>query len=50
MYSMPRPTFRQEKKALSKGYKVVAGVDESGAGPLAGPVVAAAVILNTHRF
>ncbi|MGB9588696.1 MAG: ribonuclease HII, partial [Armatimonadota bacterium] len=30
---------------MAKGYKTVAGVDEAGRGPLAGPVVAAAVIL-----
>ncbi len=29
-----------------KGYCLIAGVDEAGRGPLAGPVVAAAVILN----
>ena len=34
-----------EKEALAKGYKSVCGVDESGRGPLAGPVCAAAVIL-----
>ncbi len=34
-----------EKELHSKGYKLVAGVDEAGRGPLAGPVVAAAVIL-----
>ncbi|MGD8467510.1 MAG: ribonuclease HII, partial [Desulfobacterales bacterium] len=34
-----------EKKATEKGFKVVAGVDEAGRGPLAGPVVSAAVIL-----
>lgn len=33
-----------EKLAYQKGYKFVAGVDEAGRGPLAGPVVAAAVI------
>lgn len=34
-----------EKKAWEKGYTYIAGVDEAGRGPLAGPVVAAAVIL-----
>jgi ribonuclease HII len=29
----------------AKGYKAVAGVDEAGRGPLAGPVVAAAAVL-----
>lgn len=34
-----------EKSLKEKGYKAVAGVDEAGRGPLAGPVYAAAVIL-----
>jgi ribonuclease HII len=34
-----------EKELWSKGYKLVAGVDEVGRGPLAGPVVAACVVL-----
>ncbi|HKK02169.1 MAG TPA: ribonuclease HII [Desulfuromonadales bacterium] len=34
-----------EERAASLGYRAVAGVDEAGRGPLAGPVVAAAVIL-----
>jgi ribonuclease HII len=34
-----------EVMASNQGYRVVAGVDEAGRGPLAGPVVAAAVIL-----
>ncbi|MGE4518297.1 MAG: ribonuclease HII [Desulfobacteraceae bacterium] len=34
-----------EERALKNGYRVIAGVDEAGRGPLAGPVVAAAVIL-----
>ncbi len=34
-----------ETEALVKGYRAIAGVDEAGRGPLAGPVVAAAVIL-----
>ncbi|MEE9613501.1 MAG: ribonuclease HII [Thermodesulfobacteriota bacterium] len=35
-----------EKQALADGYGIVAGVDEAGRGPLAGPVVAAAVIFS----
>lgn len=35
----------QENLAYSQGYQVVCGCDEAGAGPLAGPVVGAAVIL-----
>jgi ribonuclease HII len=34
-----------EKKAIKAGYSKIAGIDEAGRGPLAGPVVAAAVIL-----
>jgi len=34
-----------EKESYLKGFKVIAGVDEAGRGPLAGPVVAAACIL-----
>lgn len=34
-----------EKKAASSGFLLIAGVDEAGRGPLAGPVVSAAVIL-----
>jgi len=34
-----------ERRLLGEGYTFVAGVDEAGRGPLAGPVVAAAVIL-----
>jgi ribonuclease HII len=33
-----------EKLAYQKGFKLIAGIDEAGRGPLAGPVVAAAVI------
>lgn len=35
-----------EDSLYQKGYKLVCGVDEAGRGPLCGPVVAAAVILN----
>ncbi len=37
--------FFYEEFARKNGYKLIAGVDEAGRGPLAGPVVAAAVIL-----
>ncbi|MBF0226176.1 MAG: ribonuclease HII [Desulfobacterales bacterium] len=36
-----------EKKAIEKGFLIIAGVDEAGRGPLAGPVVSASVILST---
>jgi len=45
----PRPTFRRERSALKRGVWPVAGCDEAGRGPLAGPVVAAAVILDPQR-
>ena len=45
-----RPTFRRERRALNKGIFPVAGCDEAGRGPLAGPVVAAAVILDPQRI
>jgi len=37
------PSFVLEKKLLKDGYKIIAGLDEAGRGPLAGPVVAACV-------
>lgn len=40
------PTYKRERAHGG----VVAGVDEAGRGPLAGPVVAAAVILNKRRI
>ena len=36
---------RYERRARKKGYRLIAGVDEVGRGPLAGPVVACALIL-----
>lgn len=44
-----RPTDFFEAEARRRGYRLVAGLDEAGRGPLAGPVVAAAVILP-RRF
>src|SRR5215217_8049852 len=45
-----RPTFRRERAAMKRGVWPVAGCDEAGRGPLAGPVVAAAVILDPKRI
>jgi ribonuclease HII len=45
-----RPSFRRERRALAKGIWPVAGCDEAGRGPLAGPVVAAAVVLDPNRI
>jgi ribonuclease HII len=41
-----RPTLSEEIRAWRAGRRHVAGVDEAGRGPMAGPVVAAAVILD----
>jgi ribonuclease HII len=41
----PEPFRGFEQEAYDRGYKCVAGLDEVGRGPLAGPVVAAAVVL-----
>lgn len=52
----PRPpitlvaSFKREKAAMAAGRHTVAGVDEAGRGPLAGPVVAAAVVLDPRRI
>nr|WP_316652777.1 ribonuclease HII [uncultured Gellertiella sp.] len=45
-----RPDFTMERALMRDGYPVVAGADEAGRGPLAGPVVAAAVVLDQNRI
>ncbi|TXC91976.1 ribonuclease HII [Metabacillus litoralis] len=45
-YSM----LRYEREARTKGYRLLAGIDEVGRGPLAGPVVASAVILKEDCY
>ncbi|MGM5028320.1 ribonuclease HII [Tardiphaga sp. 862_B3_N4_1] len=45
-----KPTFNLEHEAHREGFHHVAGCDEVGRGAIAGPVVAAAVILNPHRI
>ena len=45
---MQGPTLEIEKEASAKGFNCIAGVDEAGRGPLAGPVVVSSVILGKN--
>jgi ribonuclease HII len=45
-----KPHFRRERSLASKGIWPVAGIDEAGRGPLAGPVAAAAVVLDPRNL
>lgn len=47
---MSLPSFRLERRAVADGYQVIAGVDEVGRGPWAGPLIAAAVVLPVRRL
>ncbi|MDT1060343.1 ribonuclease HII [Paracoccus sp. CPCC 101403] len=47
---MSGPDYSHERAAILGGARFVAGVDEVGRGPLAGPVTAAAVILDVTRI
>lgn len=49
---MPRPVpdFGFERAAIAAGARSVAGIDEAGRGPLAGPVLSAAVTLDPERI
>jgi ribonuclease HII len=44
------PDFAHEQAAMALGHTRIAGVDEVGRGPLAGPVTAAAVILDPDNI
>jgi ribonuclease HII len=44
-FTHPVPLGLIEERTYSRGFKCIAGLDEVGRGPLAGPVVAAAVVL-----
>jgi ribonuclease HII len=44
-----RATLTRERKLMRCGHGTIAGIDEVGRGPLAGPVVAAAVVLDLKR-
>jgi ribonuclease HII len=46
----PKPHFRREKSLAAKGLWPIAGIDEAGRGPLAGPVAAAAVVLDPRNL
>ncbi len=41
----PTPNFERERELTLLGYTRIAGADEAGRGPLAGPVVAGAAII-----
>lgn len=47
---LSEPDFAIEAKLIRNGVSLVAGIDEAGRGPLAGPVVAAAVILDPDNI
>lgn len=40
--------LKREKELFSQGYPLVGGIDEAGRGPLAGPVVAACVVIDKN--
>ena len=46
--NLQMPSFTEEKILEAQGYQYIAGIDEAGRGSLAGPVVAAVVILPCH--
>jgi len=46
--NLQKPSFVEEDLLEAQGYQLIAGIDEVGRGTLAGPVVAAAVILPCH--
>jgi ribonuclease HII len=50
MFKPGGPDFSFEQAALDDGCRIVCGIDEAGRGPWAGPVVAAAVILDPRRI
>jgi ribonuclease HII len=48
--AIAQPSFRRERELMQRGVWPVAGCDEVGRGPLAGPVVAAAVVLDPKHI
>ena len=47
-YALVMNLMEYETKAVNQGFRNISGVDEAGRGPLAGPVVAAAVIFSPN--
>ena len=47
---MKKPDYSEETRLRRRRFRAVCGVDEVGRGPLAGPVTAAAVILNPNHI
>jgi len=47
---MSIPNFQKERVLINQGYSKIAGVDEAGRGAWAGPIFAAAVILNPKKM
>ena len=47
---MMHKNFQEEARLRRKGYKHIAGIDEAGRGPLAGPVVACAIIVTNNKI
>src|SRR3989338_9987033 len=47
---MQFPDFKSELKCFEEGYDFVIGCDEAGRGPVAGPVVAAACVLDKNSI
>lgn len=47
---MKYPNYNFERQKIAEGFRLIAGCDEVGIGPLAGPVVAASVILDLQSI
>lgn len=47
---MAKPNFEYENKLTAAGFSKICGIDEVGRGPLAGPVVAAAIMISGELF
>ena len=47
---LDKPTLIFERNLKKQGYNLIAGLDEAGRGPIAGPVIAASVILDQDNL